>query len=154
MKISFKEPWWMLTLFMVVWNCNSGTGTENPPVIRYGEDMCDNCKMIINDPRWAAAAYTQTGKAVRFDDIGGLAGYLQTHPDDSLKKIWFHDYYTQRWITADSAVLVLSPRLKTPMAFGVAACRDSQAAARLADEVNGTITSLKDYLGNPPHTPR
>ena len=140
---------WPGLLFLVFLACGPRENANRPPEIRYGEDMCDNCKMIINEPRWAAAGYTTTGKALRFDDIGGIAGYLQTHPADTLKKIWLHDYYTQQWLRADSAVLVLSPRLKSPMAFGVAACGDSTSAARLAREVGGKLTDFRSYLQNP-----
>ena len=35
--------------------CAQGATELNPPEIRYGEDVCADCNMIISDPRFASA---------------------------------------------------------------------------------------------------
>ena len=42
--------------------CGSGTDLEEPPDIRYGEDVCQRCAMIINEARYAATYVTPDGQ--------------------------------------------------------------------------------------------
>ncbi len=44
-----------LALALLAAGCAQGTAEIKPPEIRYGEDVCVECKMIISDPRFAAA---------------------------------------------------------------------------------------------------
>lgn len=44
---------WVLAGFLS--GCGSG---ETLPRVRYGEDMCANCRMIINDPQYACVVET------------------------------------------------------------------------------------------------
>ena len=45
---------------------------SRPPAVRFGEEACASCRMIISDERFAAALVTATGEILKFDDIGCL----------------------------------------------------------------------------------
>ncbi|MCB0082360.1 MAG: hypothetical protein KDE47_15580, partial [Caldilineaceae bacterium] len=50
-----KRWWlWLVVIGLIVSACARGDAKPNPPAIRYGEDACAECNMIINDVRYAA----------------------------------------------------------------------------------------------------
>jgi len=122
---------------------------DQPPKIRYGEDMCDECKMLISEARFAAAYVTESGAIRRFDDLGGMFAYRQKHPEP-VARYWVHDYKTAMWIRADRATFVQSPEIQTPMGYGVVALASRAEAESLAQAKGGKILSLQDLLANPP----
>jgi copper chaperone NosL len=43
---------------------------SGPHAVHYGEDVCERCRMIISDKRFAAQFITRNGEAKKYDDIG------------------------------------------------------------------------------------
>jgi len=125
--------------------CQSQVDLSQPPEIRYGEDVCTKCSMIISEARFAAAYYTEQGDARRFDDIGGLFIYHAENQED-VAQFWVHDYETEEWIKADQAFYVTSDQLHTPMGFGLIAFSDQERAKRIASESNTMVMSFDDIL--------
>jgi len=122
-------PWktfFISTLFVI--SCNSGGYPDRPPSIRYGEDPCDECFMLINEGRYAATYATTGGQSRRFDDIGCLLAYNDKHRED-VANYWVADYGTQRWLLADKALFFKSDSIQTPMGSGIIAF-DSERVAR------------------------
>ena len=110
----------------------SGPSAPSPPDIRWGEDVCSLCTMIISEQQHAAAAAVPAGRRWDYrvyDDIGCL---LHDRAADSAKARWVRDLDGARWIPADSASFVMSPRLRTPMGSGIAAFTSREGAGRLA----------------------
>jgi copper chaperone NosL len=99
--------------------------------------------MIIDDARFAAAYTTTTGDVRRFDDIGDMLLHSQQHQEE-IHIYWVHDYETTDWINADQAILVLSPNLTTPMAWGVAAFAEPGAAEAFSHYNQGHMTNFRD----------
>jgi nitrous oxide reductase accessory protein NosL len=114
--------------------CHSGHA-HRPPTLRFGEEACDSCRMIISDERFAAALVTPAGDALKFDDVGCLieheAGHLR--PDVTY---WVRDSSTGQWLSARTAMFVHSPRVVSPMGFGL--------AARPAGQTEGEPTAGPD----------
>ena len=52
--------------------CGGAADTTQPPEILYGQDVCDECDMIISEEKYAAAYWTEEGEARRFDDVGEM----------------------------------------------------------------------------------
>lgn len=81
-----------------------------PPTIRYGEDKCADCDMIINDERFAATAIREIHagdyESLLFDDIGDMVRYMKEHSDQKFAAVYVHDYDTKAWIEAEKAVYV------------------------------------------------
>ncbi|MGD2048656.1 MAG: nitrous oxide reductase accessory protein NosL [Chloroflexota bacterium] len=137
----------LLLLFLVlllVVSCSSGPNLDEPPEIRYGEDTCDRCQMIINEARYAAAYVMPDGQARRFDDIGGMLAYTREVPED-VAVFWVHDFDTEEWLNADEAFYVKSDHL-TPMGFGIVAFGEQGRAESWANQEGGMIMSFADLL--------
>ena len=133
----------LILTFLV--SCQSPVDLSEPPEIRYGEDICAECGMIISEPRFAAAYYTVDGNARRFDDIGGMASHHAEHQEDVVH-FWVHDYDTEEWIIADQAFFVMSDQIYTPMDFGVVAISDQSRAQELASEFNTMVMTFEAVM--------
>lgn len=139
-----------LALALLAAGCAQGTAEIKPPEIRYGEDVCAECKMIISDPRFAAA-YTYEVSPGRyenalFDDIGDMLIYADKHPEHTVVAWWVHDYDSKEWLDGQQAVYVFSHNLQTPMAQGTAAFASLEAAQRLAGELQGEVFDWNGLL--------
>lgn len=133
----------LILTFLVA--CRSPVDLSEPPEIRYGEDTCTECGMIISEPRFAAAYYTVDGDARRFDDIGGMASYHAENQED-VAQFWVHDYDTEEWIIADQAFFVMSDQIHTPMDFGVVAISGQSRAQELASEFNTMVMTFEAVM--------
>lgn len=131
----------LLLLLMLLVACGKGQAEIRPPEIRYGETECVECRMIINDPRFAAAFTYQASKgryeSLPFDDIGDMLIYADKHPEHEIVAYWVHDYYTEEWIDARKAHFVFSQHLQTPMAQGTAAVESREKTEQLTAEYPG-----------------
>ena len=125
--------------------CAGRTEEDKPPDIRYGKDLCAECRMIIGEARFAAAAMGEDGEYLKFDDIGcmrihqGQAAAL-TPP----KNFWVHDYATEAWVRGAAAFFAKSDSLITPMGYGVAAFSGRSGAEDLAKKQGGKAVSWEE----------
>jgi ABC-type transport system involved in multi-copper enzyme maturation permease subunit len=132
-----------LLLAVAALGCGGGEEEIRPPEIEYGEETCDQCSMIVSDPRFAAALAIRTpeGRLRRpvFDDLGGPFLYLEEHPGIEPVGWWVHDCRTGEWIPAREALFVRSPRIRSPMAHGLLACGDRARADSVARDRDGEV---------------
>jgi copper chaperone NosL len=138
----------MLLLILATWGCQEASRQDQPPEIRFGADPCDECHMIINEARYAAAHVTKTGTIRRFDDIGCLIIYQDNHPE-TVTVNWFKDYNSGHWIRPENARFVIGENLVTPMGYGIVALEDKGQAERLAEKKIAqlyTFKSLKEVV--------
>ena len=139
----------LAALFVILLaSCQSSDDTLSPPQIRYGEDVCDHCNMIINEPRFAAAYLTAENESRRFDDIGEML--LSAHQrDDNVRAFWVHDFQSEEWVDAAEAHYVHNPDLMTPMGWGLAAfaaAGDAQDYSAANDLAVLTFTKLQEQI--------
>ena len=134
-----------LLVLLLLAACQSQIDLSQPPEIRFGEEVCTECGMIISEPRYAAAYYTTQGDARRFDDIGGMFTYQAEHQED-VAQSWVHDFDTEELVKADQAFYVISDQLHTPMGFGVIAFSEQDRAQRLASKSNTLVMSFDESL--------
>ena len=121
----------------------SGCGPQDlfkPPKIRYGRDVCAQCRMIIQEERFACAVVSAEGRALKFDDVGCLAAYKKDS-DGRTERSWVHDTGSGGWLEEDRATFVYSRDLVTPMGHGFAAFGDPNAAKRYARDSAGRLVS-------------
>lgn len=140
MKINWGSLFIGLLLFVLA-ACAAETDLSKPPEILYGQDPCDQCGMIINEPRFAASYTTVSGDVRRFDDLGGMLVYDQQH-NENVHIYWVHDFNNEEWIDAATASIVHSPDLITPMAWGLAAFTNQEEAEQFAAKHNGSVTTF------------
>jgi copper chaperone NosL len=129
--------------------CASSQAKIEPPTIYYGEDICDQCGMIISDERFAAASVVEVGEGRTdtrvFDDVGGLFVYHAAHPDETVLARYVHDYNTKAWLAAEDAFYVRSDDVHSPMGHGVAAFETRDGAEEFAAVLNGQAPAVVDY---------
>lgn len=130
-------------LVLLLAGCAVGSATPAPPEIRFGQDVCAACNMIISDPRFAAgyAVEVEPGRfqSLAFDDIGDMVSYLKDHQELKVVDLWVHDYWSEEWIDAETALYVVSPAIHSPMGHGVAAFAARNRAQQMADATAGAV---------------
>ncbi len=123
---------YVLLLTFLLSACASPDAGPRPPEILYGQDVCDECGMIIGEAKYAAATITLDGQAHKFDDAGEMLVYHMEHPEEQVKAWFVHDYPSEAWIRAETAFYVLSPQIASPMGHGIAAFEQRSAAEAFA----------------------
>lgn len=134
-----------LVLVLMTVTCSNSPDLETPPEIRYGEDACDRCLMIINEARYAASYVTEAGDVRRFDDIGEMFAYTQEVPE-TIIVFWVHDYEKEEWIKGNEAHYVAADGLRTPMGFDIVAFSTLEEAESLAAETGGTVHTFNSLV--------
>lgn len=141
-----KLKWIGLMVFMLMTAaCSSGPDLENPPELRYGEETCARCLMIINEARYAASYVTGTGEVRYFDDIGEMFSFVTETPENVVV-FWVHDYDTEEWIKGQDAHYVAADGLRTPMGFDIVAVSTEERAESLTAEMDGTLYSFESLM--------
>jgi len=124
--------------------CKPKTAGPLPPQIDYGQDTCDACGMVIDQPRFAAATLLVNGEYLKFDDVGEMLAYHMNHPEAQVAAWFVHDYLSEEWILGETAKFVKSPTIQTPMAGGIVAFADQAQAEAFAAERNGKLFTLDE----------
>lgn len=122
-----------------------GESASGPPDIEYGRDVCDQCHMIISEPRFAAAFRDADGKPFVFDDISEMLVYLSTRELPAEDRVWVHDYETEEWLDAPAAWYVRG-QIATPMGGGIVAFSAEAEARTFAGERDGEVLSWTEVL--------
>ncbi len=134
----------VVSLVVLLAACRQADTGPQPPDIAYGQDMCDECGMVIDQPKFAAATVLTTGESHKFDDIGEMVAYHMEHPDQTVEAWFVHDYYSEEWIRAETAYYIVSSELMTPMSFGVAALANAAEAAKLGQELGANVLTFDE----------
>ena len=104
---------------------------EGPPTVRWGVDECSQCHMILGDERFAAVARDEAGEEARFDDLGCLLRWSESHT--GAWKTWAHDAAGTDWLDAEAAFYTRNATLATPMGSGLRAWSSREAAIGSGD---------------------
>lgn len=145
-----RNKLWVLWLLIgvLVSACTQGATTPTPPEIRYGEDLCAECNMIISDPRYAAGyAYEISPgryESLAFDDIGDLLAYHAKHPEQRVVAWYVHDYTTETWLDATTAYYMISDQSHSPMGHGITAHATRAAAKQIGEERAALVLDWND----------
>lgn len=111
---------------------------SKPPKILYGRDVCAQCRMIIEDERFACAAVSADKRFLKFDDIGCLAAHEKEQSDREFRS-WVRDAGAGVWVEKEKAQFVHSRSLVTPMGYGFAAFVTTEDATQFAQEKAGRL---------------
>lgn len=125
-----------LTLIFIS-SCNT-----EPQPFSYGKDNCDDCRMIIMDPKFGGEIITKKGRIFKFDDPHCLVNFIKKGAvkQADIAQTVFIDYGdSKKFIEARSLFFVISPELKSPMNSNAAAFSTSELAEHKAKETGGTI---------------
>ncbi|MCP4183672.1 MAG: hypothetical protein GY761_10195 [Hyphomicrobiales bacterium] len=130
----------LLLSVMMLAGC-TGEPQTGPVEIRYDREVCDYCRMIISDPRFAAEIRQAKGSEVfMFDDIGDAIHWLKRAgwkeaPDT---EIWVRDMKTgTRWLDAREAWFL--PGQNSPMAYGYGAFTEKSETVVSFEEMRNAV---------------
>jgi copper chaperone NosL len=130
--------------------CVRGEAEAKPPAIRYGEDLCTECNMIISDPRYAAGYAHEISpgryESLAFDDIGDLLVHLAKHPERNIVAWYVHDYASEEWLDATTAYYVISKEIASPMGHGIIAYATRAAAEQMGQAKAGAVVDWVTLL--------
>lgn len=139
----------ILALAVLSFACSaSAVDLDATPELRVGEDICNECGMIISEEIYSAAYRLADGEQKIFDDIGDMAVHYRLNADE-VAAFWVHDFNSVEWIRAEDAFFVASHDLVTPMGHGIAAFTDRTSAQALAADIGGAIHTLDGLLAQP-----
>ncbi|GBC92497.1 hypothetical protein HRbin15_00967 [bacterium HR15] len=112
-----------------------------PPTIRYGEDACAHCRMIINEAPYACAVETQQGEIRKYDDFNCM--FLDSGQSKP-KRYWVHDYNKpDRWLDGVKAYYVRAEELQTPMGSRTLAVATREEAEHKAQLLKGKVFTFE-----------
>jgi copper chaperone NosL len=95
-----------------------GPGLHEPADLAYDHLSCDQCGMMVGDPRFAAQLTTEDGDRLVFDDPA--CAFRHTAEGERVAHIWFHDANPAGgWLEAREAAFVEAAG--APMDGGLAA---------------------------------
>jgi copper chaperone NosL len=141
-----RQTWIMVLLLAVLTTgCGPREPETGPPSIRYGEDVCARCGMIVSDPRYAAALRFRDVRGERvtiYDDVGELFLALTQPGEEEPTEVWVHDATTRAWTDGRGALYVIGD-IETPMGTRVEAHASREKAERRAREVQGRVLDFK-----------
>lgn len=136
---------WLVALVFLLAACAPQNTGPQPPEIAYGQDLCEECGMIISEAKFAAATVLKDGQARKFESIADMMAYhMMEHPDQVVSAWFVHDYNSEHWIDAQTAVYVLSAEINAPMPPGLAAFEKPADAEAFAATVNGTVLTYDE----------
>ena len=99
---------------------------ENRPIegmkkVHWDRDMCERCKMIVSERKFAVQIVDEHHKSHMFDDIGCAILWFEEENLTWLDKakIWINDAHTGDWIDARKSIFAVGNL--TPMGYGVSA---------------------------------
>lgn len=105
--------------------------TKGPEPIRWGTDMCDQCRMILSDKRFGAELVAQ--RVYKFDGIDELSRFQALHAGMA-GSAYVTDGETGNLVPAQQAVFIASPDLHAPMGGRVMSFAQRQEAQQFVRE--------------------
>lgn len=143
------EKKFVVPLAMALALAACGGGDPIPVDIYPEEDVCQTCRMLIIDQRFAAECVMKKGRAKKFDDpicmirFFDMAKTLGIAKREGVKAYFVKDYDTKEWIDARKAHFVKA-NVVTVMGYGVVSFKTKARAVQFAEEYNGTLLKFDD----------
>jgi copper chaperone NosL len=122
----------------------SSCTTEPQPIVA-GKDECHFCKMTVVDSRFATELITDKGKVFKFDDIICMSKFIKAGKVDENKmsRILLTDFSDNSLIDAETAFILESNELHSPMGGNAAAFLLKDEAHNMQKEKGGEIIEWK-----------
>lgn len=132
-----KKTLFLLLLF-------SSCITEPQPIVA-GKDECHECKMTIMDSRFATEIITNKGKIFKFDDVICMAAFMKSGKTDekNMSRLLLTDFSDNSLIDAESAFILKSEELHSPMNGNAAAFVLKEEAENMKKDKGGEIMDWK-----------
>lgn len=103
----------------VIWlvvRAQSAPGSVRPVI--WDKESCEECKMAISQPSFAAQLQTEDGRVLDFDDPGCLVRF-QAEERPRVRASYFHALRGEGWLTRDEVAFL--PGVRSPMGYDLGA---------------------------------
>lgn len=120
---------------------------DEPPSVRIGDTLCDQCNMIISDERWATATIVNGPRGPEprlFDDFNCQVNYEVEHEDEAIVTRWSRSHSSGEWLKTKDAVFLMAPLIRSPMGSHAAAFATAADAEAASIQTPGDILSFAD----------
>ncbi|MDQ7783505.1 MAG: nitrous oxide reductase accessory protein NosL [Desulfomonilaceae bacterium] len=134
---------------MVIAHGCAKTGDPVPVEIYPEEDVCETCRMLITDQRFAAECLMKKGRAKKFDDpicmirYFDMAATLGIAKREDVRAYFVKDYDSKEWVEAGRAHFVKA-NVVTVMGYGVVAFKSGDRATGFSKEFSGQILTFEE----------
>jgi len=112
--------------------------SPEPRPIRYGEDVCENCRMQLIDRRFGAELVLETGRVLVFDAVECMASYEAAgNTTAPVHSRWVTDFDGAELMRTGKAIILRSRLIQSPMSQGLAAFGSTSPPDSLIREYGG-----------------
>lgn len=117
-----------------------------PEPIVPGKDVCEYCKMVITDIKFAGEIITKTGKIYKYDSIE-CTGADFLSKKDTVKNVYVPNYMNPgEFIEAEKAFYLISDNVRSPMGLNVSAYKTEEDAKNVQKIKGGKIYDWEALL--------
>jgi copper chaperone NosL len=124
----------------------------SPEPFQAGKDICQFCKMGINDTRYGGELVTKKGRIYKFDDLKCMVSYLHAKliNENDLAQSWVVDFNKPNtFLPARNTSFLTGRVLKSPMNGNTAGFKTKEAAAIVAKlDKASVITDWESVLNS------
>ncbi len=135
----------LLFIFCIVLMMSCG---GKPREIRYHEDSCAYCKMIVSDPKFGAELVTKKGRVTTYDSAECLFQTVNENGRDQYSDILVTDFLTQTLIDGTSAYYIISEVRPSPMGASLSAYRGKHIAEEENLALDGLVYDFGQILSH------
>ena len=115
--------------------------------IAYGKDNCEQCRMTVMEPQYAAGMLSSKGKVFTFDSGECLLRYLKSKGIHENETYYVSDYVKPgELIDASKATFLHSDSIQSPMGGHLAAFGSLQSARVTQSKLNGELLTWKELI--------
>jgi copper chaperone NosL len=120
----------LFATFTLVLSACSGGPETGPVEVRWDQNNCERCRMMLSDPHFAAQIRyfpeAKRSRVVKFDDIGCATLWLkdQQWKDDPKTEIWVAEHSSGEWIDARQATYI--HKNNSPMGYDLGAQAEAE----------------------------
>lgn len=109
------------------------------------KDICEICKMAIQNNQFATQIILANKKVLKFDDLGCMQKWMGENKDSEIAVSYVRDFDSKKWIDYNDATYVYNQSEKTPMSYGVISFDSKKIAETYAEKHTGSVVmSAKD----------
>lgn len=111
----------LVLLSLLFISCSEDKPKEGMHKVHWDRDMCERCKMIVSERKFAVQIVDEHDKSHMFDDIGCALLWFEEENYTWLDKakIWINDAVSGEWLDARKSIYSVGNL--TPMGYGVSA---------------------------------
>nr|HMT30720.1 nitrous oxide reductase accessory protein NosL [Bacteroidia bacterium] len=121
-------------------------GNVEKEPIALNKEHCDNCQMVISDPRFAAELITTKGRIYKFDDITCMKSFINSKKGD-YRSYFISDYLPPHGLhNVKEMIFIQGTGIKAPMGGTVAAFSDEASALKYSEQLSAKIISYDTLM--------